>query len=356
MKKVLSIVTVMALSMSGAMAQSYIANNDNLGAHNNGGRGCAGCHAPHSGARGGGGTVGTGTATALGVSEGDDALWGQDINPLNAQTLNFGDGNYSVTINGGQLTSSSDGTVSGIGVCLSCHDGNLAKGAMMTGVSYEQAWGLLSFAQAAGMNGGKGLAGSGTNTYTQISSVPLYGSAVIPTLLGADGGQLGDYSNDHPVGPTANLGKILKISGTTGNDTSGYGLTATLSTSSTGSKSVAVTWAAGSQYAQFVSNYGAPDLKFQTDTTATMAAQAYVVCTTCHNQHSMNMYSGKMGVNGVPMTATGTFKTYFFINAPYNPGAAWSPTAAPSTTQFCRQCHFSHSNESLNINNVTTAY
>ena len=35
---------------------------DVLGAHNNGGRGCAGCHAPHSGAAGGGGNAATNAA------------------------------------------------------------------------------------------------------------------------------------------------------------------------------------------------------------------------------------------------------------------------------------------------------
>ena len=33
---------------------------DKLGAHQNGGRGCVGCHVPHSGARGNGGNAATG--------------------------------------------------------------------------------------------------------------------------------------------------------------------------------------------------------------------------------------------------------------------------------------------------------
>ena len=72
--------------------------------------------------------------------------------------------------------------ITGIMMCLSCHDGNIAKGAMMTNKSYEQAAGLLP----AG----------------------LYGPNAIPTLLGNDGTTAGNYYNDHPVGPQATLGAV----------------------------------------------------------------------------------------------------------------------------------------------------
>ncbi len=49
--------------------------SDVLGAHLNYGRGCAACHAPHSGARGNG--IATSDTTT-----GDIALWGQDVAPL----------------------------------------------------------------------------------------------------------------------------------------------------------------------------------------------------------------------------------------------------------------------------------
>ncbi len=67
-------------------------------------------------------------------------------------------------------------------MCLSCHDGNIAKGAMMTNKSYEQAQSLLP----AG----------------------LYGTLPIPTLLGNDGTTAGNYYNDHPIGPQATLGAV----------------------------------------------------------------------------------------------------------------------------------------------------
>ena len=60
---------VVLLAVGFAAAQTYSGNSvgglkgmDVLGAHNNGGRGCAGCHAPHSGAAGGGGNAATNAA------------------------------------------------------------------------------------------------------------------------------------------------------------------------------------------------------------------------------------------------------------------------------------------------------
>jgi hypothetical protein len=93
------------------------------------------------------------------------------------------------------------------------------------------------------------------------------------------------------------------------------------------------------------------------DTTGT-GAVPYVVCTTCHNQHQMNVFLSNTGANGAigGDGGTGSYATYFFVNAPYNPGAAWTPTAAPSTTQFCRQCHFGEANEAFGVTNVGTAF
>jgi hypothetical protein len=68
---------------------------------------------------------------------------------------------------------------------------------------------------------------------------------------------------------------------------------------------------------------------------------AYVVCTTCHTPHSMytatSSTSNPIGGNA----ASGTYPSYFFVAAPYNPGAdTANGTKASSATQFCRQCHF----------------
>ena len=49
------IVVMFVLAVAGlALAQNWSSTVDVLGAHQNQGRGCAGCHAPHSGAFGGG--------------------------------------------------------------------------------------------------------------------------------------------------------------------------------------------------------------------------------------------------------------------------------------------------------------
>lgn len=294
---------------------------DKLGAHQNGGRGCVGCHAPHSGARGNGGTYRWNSSTqqydsvAVQGIVGDEVLWGQDLGPIYSATLNFPTGNVQVT------DASPERQITGIAMCLSCHDGNVAKGAMMTNQSFEQVAGMLP----AG-----------------------YGAQPIPTLLGADGGSFGNYGNDHPVGPAANI-KALPISSTTGYFQITNGVVAK------GAKF------AGSAMEEFYKNYGLPTIVdarngagFAVDTGETNVDNAYVVCTTCHTPHSMYTTTAKL--NGVSM---GTVPTFFFLAAPYNPGAnTANGTKASSATQFCRQCHFTGaggSNEGSGIS-IPTAF
>jgi cytochrome c553 len=70
-------------------------------------------------------------------------------------------------------------------------------------------------------------------------------------------------------------------------------------------------------------------------------SSSVVVCTTCHDPHSMRAVNitGKSN-SGLPR---GTYVTAFFLRAPYNPNNTnpRSNTAA----QFCRQCHADKSNE-----------
>src|SRR6516165_1998016 len=119
MRKV-ALVTLFVLAIAGfMMAQSATSTVDVLGAHNNNGRGCAGCHAPHSGA------YGSGHAPKGNASDtGNYALWGQDASPLYGQTIAFGDnGSYVETLPASLTAGTAD--VGGILLCLSCHDGNL---------------------------------------------------------------------------------------------------------------------------------------------------------------------------------------------------------------------------------------
>lgn len=328
MKKVMLVVLFALLAVGLATAQqnfAWLPTTDTLGGHNNGGRGCAGCHEPHSGGRGSGGNI-VGTGVSTGGVEGDQALWGTDVSVITALTLGTGDGGkFTVNFNGAQqYNSSSTPLISGIALCLSCHDGNVSEGAMMMGESYEQQAGLLPSGAGQGTKHG-----------------PLYGNVPIPTLLGQDGGTAGDYQNDHPIGPLANIGAV-------GSAALNNGLSYTVN----GTKA---TWtvAAGSQYAQFVDNYGMPTVKaLVVDATNQVP---YVTCTTCHNQHIMNVYRISSSTPIAKQTS-GTVATYFFVKGPYNPGAPWTPTFAPSTTQFCRQCHFSHANENYGVVGVGTAF
>jgi hypothetical protein len=289
------------------MGQAWTSTVDVLGAHNNGGRGCAGCHAPHSGVFGSGnGTHSTGSDT------GSYALWGQDATPLYGATLKFGDGGGRYVEVLPSSISSGSIEVGGILLCLSCHDGNVTPHNMMANDSYERRIGLL------------------TNT--------AYGSGTIPTLLGNDGTGAGNYTNDHPVGQNATISV-------------GSGLVST-----NGVLSVTP----GSQYAQFVANYGWPALapgKWSAPTGVNAAGKPYVVCTTCHNQHVMTVYTSSAASPIAGDTGGKYYATFFFINGPYNPNVnTVANTNAPSTTQFCRQCHFGESNEANNTNNITTVF
>jgi len=306
MKKVM-LVTMFVLAIAGlVMAQNWSSPVDVLGAHNNNGRGCAGCHAPHSGA------FGSGHAPKGNPADtGSYALWGQDASPLYGATLHMGDSGRFVEVL--PSTIANGGTeATGILMCLSCHDGNLTYSNMMTNQSFEQRIGLL------------------TNT--------AYGSNPIPTLLGNDGSGAGNYLNDHPVG-----------------------INATISTTANGLvwANNAFTVTPGTPYAQFVANYGWPTLGPQAHGKAygvNPSGLPYVACTTCHNQHVMTVYADS-SANQIMQDGGGKFyATFFFVNAPYNPNINWNGTNAPSTTQFCRQCHFGEANESNNTNNITTQF
>src|ERR1700744_6010218 len=124
MKKMM-LVLMFVLAVGGlVMAQTYTSPVDVLGAHNNNGRGCAGCHSPHSG------SFGSGHNGA--ADSGNYALWGQDASPLYGKSIAFGDGGKYTETLPSSLTSTS-AEVGGILLCLSCHDGNLTPSNMMNG-------------------------------------------------------------------------------------------------------------------------------------------------------------------------------------------------------------------------------
>jgi len=303
MKKVMLITLVILAVGTFAMAQIQPPTSDVLGAHLNYGRGCAACHAPHSGA------LGNGIATSD-PNTGNDALWGQNVQPLFGQTFQTGGtdrGSYALTFPA--TWNGSDPVTLQTMTCLSCHDGNLATGAMMKNKVYE--------------------------------TVPhTYGSNPIPTLLGNNGaGQIGDYLNDHPVGDNATIGCGGQ-----------YNWDCTIAANGQLQMS-------GPNSSAFVQNYG-----------FFVSPQAYnnlpsVQCTTCHNQHLMNVVkvtndgggcaskNWSTGCSGLP---SGNYATMFFIRAPYNPASG--TTGSNQTAQFCRQCHGGEGNESNGSYAIPTTF
>jgi hypothetical protein len=129
-----------------------------------------------------------------------------------------------------------------------------------------------------------------------------------------------------------------------------------------------ITPTAGTTYAAFAANYGYPAIAGSPWSWGvvlpdgdTNPADAFITCTTCHNQHVMYIYQpprGKQAATAIVNNNNANgYPTYFFINAPYNPGTGnTNPTLAASTTQFCRQCHFAEANEAFGVNNVATQF
>ena len=126
------LITLLALAATSfAGAQIVSSSTDVLGAHLNYGRGCAACHAPHSG------VYGNGNAKHDDPTAGNIALWGEDVGSLYGKTITTGQSEHGSAVEV-LPTSLSAGTpdVAGVLMCLSCHDGNYASGAMMKNKVY----------------------------------------------------------------------------------------------------------------------------------------------------------------------------------------------------------------------------
>jgi hypothetical protein len=280
-----------------AAAQIQAPTSDVLGAHLNYGRGCAACHAPHSGA------WGNGANKSGDVTAGNSILWGQDVGNLFGKTITVGSTNgttgYTEVLPSSMSSNAPD--VNGLLTCLSCHDGNWAQGAMMKNAVYE-------------------------------TLPPTYGTYnTIPTLLGSDHDGAGDYLNDHPVG----LNATVSCGGQWNWDCQETNGTINMT---------------GPNSSAFVTNYGFfVSLSAYNNT-------AVVTCTSCHNQHLMNVVNvqdtvfGKK-VSGLPQ---GYYATMFFIRGPYNPASGTA--GSNQTAQFCRQCHGGEANESNGTYLIPTTF
>jgi len=238
MKRV-GLVGLMGMVAAGfAAAQITSPSTDVLGAHLNYGRGCAACHAPHSG------TNGSGNARIAGSNGTPSMLWGKDVSNLYGKTITTGGGKFVEVL----PTSMSAGTpdVAGMLTCLSCHDGNYAERAMMKNRLYETL----------------------PSTYGTSNS--------IPTLMGENGMSAGSFLDEHPMGLSAKIGC--------------GGVTSWDCTESNGVISMR-----GANSSKFVSNYG-----FFVKP-ANYGSRAVVVCTTCHDPHVMNVVTITSGsMSGLP--------------------------------------------------------
>jgi hypothetical protein len=297
MKRNLLIATMFMAAASFAVAQIQLPTSDVLGAHLNYGRGCAGCHAPHTGA------YGNGAAKTPDANSGNSILWGEDVASLFGKTLTFA-GNTSETLPTSMEATTPD--VNGLLTCLSCHDGNYAKGAMMKGTIYE----------------------------TLPSTYGTYNT--IPTLLGNNATGVGNNLNDHPVG----LNAKVSCGGQYNWDCTETAGTIIMN---------------GPNSSQFVKNYG-----FFVSLSA-YNGTAVVTCTSCHNQHLMNVVnvgpittnSSTGGISGSGQPA-GFYATMFFIRGPYNPASG--SAGSNQTAQFCRQCHGGEANESNGGLSIPTTF
>ena len=289
-KSLLVLLMVLALASFAAAQINVVVTQDILGAHLNYGRGCAACHAPHSGA------WGNGANKSKDTGAGQAILWGQDVGLLYGQTITTAGGTVEVLPSAADFIADTKPDVKGLLTCLSCHDGNWAQGAMMRDAVYE----------------------------TLPSSYGTYNT--IPTLLGNDGDGAGNYLANHPVG----LNAIVSCGAPWNWDC----------TSANGKISMT-----GTNSAKFVQNY---------DFFVSLAAynnNPTVMCTSCHNQHIMNVVSVTAKNSG---QTPGYYATMFFAIGPYNPGSGTAKSN--QTAQFCRQCHGGEANESNGQGQIATTY
>jgi len=279
MKRFLLIPSMFLAGAGLAAAQMVSPTTDVLGAHLNYGRGCTACHAPHSA-----------SVTRVGFRRGEAGggntiLWGEDVTGLYGRVIATGGGSYTEVLPTSMSATTPD--VNGILSCLSCHDGNYAQNAMMKNKLYE----TLPASYGAGNS--------------------------VPTLLGSSGSG-GSFNGEHPMGLSARM----TCGGPTHWDCS---------------QANGVVSMKGAKSSRFVSNYG-----FFVKP-GNYNGNAVIVCTTCHDQHSMNVVTVTKGSSsGLP---PGNYATMFFLRGPYNPK---DPNPQSNqTAQFCRQCHGDKSNEML---------
>ena len=276
MKRAFLIVLLCLAAAGLAHAQMSKPSTNALGAHLNYGRGCTACHSPHSGG------FRNGNANAADSSSITGALWGENVSSLYGRTVSTGGGKFVEVLPASLSATTPD--VTGMMTCLGCHDGNYAPKAMMKNKIFE----------------------SLPATYGTYNTVP--------TLIGCSDGGAGSYLNEHPMGLSARI----NCGGENWDCAEVNGMISMQ----------------GAYSSRFVTNYGFFVKPGKYNNTSV------VVCTTCHDPHSMSMVMVSNSTSGLP---AGTYTTIFFLRAPYNPND--TNRSSNQTAQFCRQCHADKSNE-----------
>ncbi len=305
MKGAANLILILALSLLLRAQQASSIPPEHLGPHSIGGRGCPACHVPHGSVS----EISVEIETELGAKASIASSPGQPVDACEGPPL-YQDQALLQAIPGYEQQ---DDEVRGIVICLSCHDGTIAKETMLRALPFDERAGLRQF-------GNKSATRNGTTAFGYST---FY-----------ENGK--NLSLDHSVGPFATLGAVYpNIKGIT------------LATGASGIIQ-RILFASDTPEAYFAANYGFVSLlkgkwghPRSNAAGALDPAQLSVLCTTCHNPHG----------------SSGTHTSYYFLNGPYNPNAKFDPrTQAPSTTQFCRQCHFEMSNEYNGQNHIATAF
>ena len=260
---------------------------------------------PHDSYGRGCGVCHTPHANILAV-QGNEALWGSIGNPSYGQKLIIADIGEVAEVQPGKFATQTS-EVNGVILCLSCHDGNLSPISMVVGEPYPQKMGLVPGAKHSRVH-----------------------------VVSDEAGNI--FTTDHPLGAEATIevGEGLKFSN--------------------GVFSVTP----GTPYAEFVANYGWPTLapmRRANPYGVDAAGRPYLVCTTCHNQHAMNVYHSRAGSRIAGDNGDQSYTSTAFVNGPYNMNArSVESRNATSGVQFCRQCHFHLTNEGNNTTNIGTQF